>query len=103
VSLRSGIIEAGADAWARFEEGGDYELTGVQFARLREVSTVMLDAILDYLEANADEWDRSVSEHYKRTMDSHARHFNAWWFVAALRVGASPVLTVPGLAEENQP
>jgi hypothetical protein len=56
VSLRSGIIEAGADAWARFEEGGDYELTGVQFARLREVSTVMLDAILNYLEANADEW-----------------------------------------------
>jgi hypothetical protein len=92
VSLREGAIEAVA---SKIECGpAGY----CKFCAERAV-----DAILDYLEANADEWDRSVSEHYKRTMDSHARHFNAWWFVAALRVGASPVLTVPGLAEENQP
>jgi hypothetical protein len=94
VSLRSGIIEAGADAWARFEEGGDYELTGVQFARLREVSTVMLDAILDYLEANADEWRDVATRRYGLTFDGEGHGFQSWLiedWVAALRI------------QENQP
>jgi hypothetical protein len=99
MSLRQGAIEAAA---GRLEDNGNHGADWWEM-NCHDVSEFVLDEILDYLEANADEWDRSVSEHYKRTMDSHARHFNAWWFVAALRVGASPVLTVPGLAEENQP
>jgi len=48
-------------------------------------------------ELDGEQWRDSTEEQAK---DSHA---HAVAQVAALRVGASPVLTVPGLAEENQP
>lgn len=54
--LRDGAIEAMADAWARFEEGGDYEMPGAAFASLRAVSRVHLDALLGFLNDHADEW-----------------------------------------------
>lgn len=54
--LRSACIEAMADAWARLEEGEDYEMSGVAWANLRAVAAVQLDALLGVLEEHADEW-----------------------------------------------
>lgn len=54
--LRSQVIEAMADAWARHEEGGDYEMPGAAFASLRSVCAIQLDALLDTLTDNAEAW-----------------------------------------------
>jgi hypothetical protein len=54
--LRQTLIDAMADAWARFEEGPDYKLSGLAFDRLREVAEVQLDAMLTVLAEHADEW-----------------------------------------------
>jgi hypothetical protein len=67
---------------------------------------VALDTVLGYLEANADEWFDEANEiHMSALTGEGAPHLVSWELklIAALREGASPMLTVPGLAEENQP
>jgi hypothetical protein len=58
--LRRTLIEAMADAWARFEEGPDYEMSGLAFDRLREVAEVQLDTMLTVLAEHADEWEEAA-------------------------------------------
>lgn len=75
--LRQQTIEAGAaaylESWVKHDRGGKNEPVAVHV-------TAALDAMLDCLEANADEWQKTANTFNGDGYDPFAQHF-----IAALR------------------